>query len=211
MNGTDIVEQGTFFFGDGKVGTYVSAAFAELVSPSEAEVQFQFVGADAVGAGKSDDLTGGAGNDVIVGGADLLHGGAGDDVFVAADSSFGRLDGGDGFDVVRFEGAGQTFDLTVLRGDQLNALESLDITGSGDNVLIIDTDIAFSATRGENALTGTANTLIIDGNAGDTVEAGAGWSNTDTLTIGGDGYSVYENGDNDAQIFVNTAIAMNAG
>ena len=101
----------------------------------------------------------------------------------------------------------KTFDLTVLRGDQLNALESFDITGSGDNVLIIDTDIAFSATRDENALTGTANTLIIDGNAGDTVEAGAGWSNTGTLTIGGDGYSVYENGDNDAQIFVNTALS----
>ena len=193
---------------------YVNSTLTGYYPYSGSVIVYGGTGNDKIsGTSGNDTIYGGAGNDFILGGggADLLHGGAGNDVFVAADTSFGRLDGGDGFDVVRFEGAGQTFDLTVLRGDQLNALESFDITGSGDNVLIIDTDIVFSATRGENALTGTANTLIIDGNAGDTVEAGAGWSNTGTLTIGGDGYSVYDNGDNDAQIFVNTAITVNAG
>ena len=110
---------------------------------------------------------------------------------------------------MRFAGGGASFDLTALRGDQLNAVEALDITGSGDNVLIIDTDSVFSATRGVNALTGTEHTLIIDGDAGDSVDAGAGWSNTGTITIGGDGYSVYESGDNDAQIVVAAAVAVN--
>ena len=169
-------------------------------------------GDDTLTGGAGDDvISAGAGNDFILGGsgADLAHGGAGDDVFVAPDTGFWRLDGGDGFDTLRFEGSGQSFDLTALRGDQLNAMEAIDITGSGDNTLIIDSDTAFSATRGVNALTGSEHTLIIDGDAGDTLEADAGWTNTGTATIGDDGYSVYENGDNDAQLFVNAAIAVN--
>ncbi len=173
------------------------------------------------GAADGDTLTGGSGDDVFSGGgggdfilggggADLMHGGSGDDVFVAPDTGFGRIDGGDGFDTVRFEGDGQGFDLTGLRGDQLNAIEAIDIGGFGDNTLVLDADIAFSATRGQNALTGTDHTLIIDGDAGDTVEAGAGWSNTGSVTIGGDGYSVYESAANGAQIYVEDDIAVNA-
>ncbi len=63
---------------------------------------------------------------------------------------------------------------------------------------------------GTNALTGTEHGLIIDGDAGDAVEAGAGWSNTGTVTIGGDGYSVYENDSNGAQLYVNEDVAVNA-
>ena len=139
------------------------------------------------GTANEDTLTGGAGaggdvivgeggNDVIVGGggADLMHGGAGDDVFVAADTGFGRLDGGSGSDTVRF-GSG-SFDLTGLRGDQLSGVEHFDLSGSGDNTLTLDAEIVLAATGGVNPLTGAVDSLLIDGDSGDAVTAQGDWT-----------------------------------
>ena len=170
------------------------------------------------GTASDDTLTGGAGDDVIVGGdgadfivsgggTDLMHGGGGDDIFIAADTGFGRLDGEGGFDTVRFDNG--SFDLTVLRGDQLSGIERFDITGTGDNTLTLDTEIALAATSETNALTNVQDSLLIDGNAGDVVNAQGAWSNTGTVTIGGNGYSVFESGTNGAQVFVDTDVAVN--
>ena len=154
----------------------------------------------------------GAGNDTVVGngGVDLVHTGDGDDVFVAPDTGFGRFDGGSGTDLVTFEGAGQNFDLTSLRGDQLSGVERIDFSGFGDNILTLDTDITFAATGNENALTGEAHSLVIDGDAGDTLNAIGDWTNTGAVTIEGTGYSVFQNSANDAQIFVDDDIAVGA-
>ena len=170
-------------------------------------------GGDTLTGGAGDDVfSGGAGADFILGGggADLMHGGDGDDIFVAPDTGFGRIDGGDGFDTIEFSGTGNSFDLTTLSGDQINAIEGIDLTGNGDNVLTLDADSVFAATRGVNAATGTEHSLIIDGDAGDTVDAGAGWSNTGTVTIGGDGYSVYESDNSDSQLYVSNDVNVNA-
>lgn len=170
------------------------------------------------GTASDDTLTGGAGDDVIVGGggadfivsgggADLMHGGDGDDIFIASNTGFGRLDGEGGFDTVRFDGG--SFDLTVLRGDQLSGIERFDITGTGDNTLTLGTEIALAATSGTNALTNVTDSLLIDGNAGDVVNAQGAWTNTGTVTIGGNGYSVFESSTNDAQVFVDTDVTVN--
>ncbi|NKB56202.1 MAG: S8 family serine peptidase [Alphaproteobacteria bacterium] len=132
----------------------------------------------------------------------------GDDVFVAADTSFGRLDGGSGFDTLRFEGADQSFDLSALAGDRINSMEAFDITGTGNNLLVLSTELASAATHGVNALTGVENSLIIDGDAGDTVDIGSGWSEAGTASIGNEGYSVYVSEDKDAQVFVNAAVEV---
>ncbi|MDD9918750.1 MAG: hypothetical protein OXT01_29225 [Rhodospirillaceae bacterium] len=144
------------------------------------------------------------------GGADLMHGGGGDDVFTVSDTGFGRLDGGGGTDLVTFDGAGQSFDLTQLRGDQLSSIEHIDFGGFGDNVLTLDADIAFAAAGETNSLTGAAHSLLIDGDSGDTLNALGEWSNTGTVTIGGEGYTVYQSTNNDAQIFVDDDIAVTA-
>jgi hypothetical protein len=125
------------------------------------------------GSAGDDVFSAGAGNDTVVGngGVDLVHTDDGDDVFVAPDTGFGRFDGGSGTDLVTFEGAGQNFDLTSLRGDQLSGVERIDFSGFGDNILTLDTDITFAATGNENALTGEAHSLVIDGDAGDTLNA----------------------------------------
>jgi hypothetical protein len=164
------------------------------------------------GSSGTDVFSGGSGGDFILGGGgtDLMHGGAGDDVFVTPDTGFGRIDGGDGFDTVRFDSPGQSFDLTGLRGDQVNAIEKIDLTGNGNNVLTLNTSTVRAATRGANAETGTDHTLIVDGDSGDTVDAGAGWTNTGTETVDGQSYSVYESDDSDANLYVNAAVAVNA-
>ncbi len=170
------------------------------------------------GASDDDTLTGGTGDDVFVGaggndfivsggGADLMHGGAGDDVFVAADTGFGRIDGGGGTDTLRFDGGG--FNLTTLRGDQLSNVERIDITGSGDNTLTLDADIALGGSGGTNPLTGAVDSLLIDGDSGDAVAAQGAWTNTGTVTIDGNGYSVFESDANGAEIHVDSDVAVN--
>jgi hypothetical protein len=139
-----------------------------------------------------------------------MHGGGGDDVFSVSDTGFGRLDGGGGTDLVSFDGAGQSFDLTQLRGDQLSGIEQIDFGGFGDNILTIDERIAFAATGGANSLTGAEHSLLIDGDTGDALNAVGDWNNTGTVTIGGEGYTVYQSGSNDAQIFVDDDITVSA-
>ncbi len=169
------------------------------------------------GTAAGETLSGGAGDDVFVagggddfilggGGADLMHGGDGDDVFVAPDTGFGRIDGGGGIDTVRFDGGG--FDVTGLRGDQLSGVERIDIAGTGNNTLTLDGDFALGATGGINALTGQSNSLLIDGDTDDTVVAQDSWSNTGSVTIGGNGYSVFESDANGVQIFVDADVAV---
>ncbi|MGY8958742.1 MAG: calcium-binding protein, partial [Alphaproteobacteria bacterium] len=155
-------------------------------------------------------FSGGDGDDTFSGGggADLVHGGDGDDVFVAPDTGFGRLDGGAGTDILEFTGAGESFDLTTLRGDQLSNLEVIDFSGSGDNTLFLDDFIVFAAAGETNSLTGANESLLIDGDSGDVLDAGAGWSNTGSVTIGGSGYSVYESGENESQLFVNENVSV---
>ena len=148
------------------------------------------------------------GNDTIAGGggADLLHGGAGDDLFIALDAGFGRLDGGDGSDTVRVTSG--NLDLTSLRGDQLSGIEHFDLSGSGNNTLTLDADIAFDMTGGTNPLTGVVDSLLIDGDTGDAIEAQGSWTNTGTVTIGANGYSVFENAENDGKLFVDGDVAV---
>ena len=157
-------------------------------------------------------VSAGAGDDVIIGngGADLVHAGDGDDIFIAADTGFGRLDGGADFDLVDFSaGSDASFDLRPLRGDQLSNVERIDISGAGTVTLSLDGATVFSATGGTNSLTGTDHTLIIDGDAADSVDAGSGWVNNGTTTIAEiNGYSVFEHAETGSQMFVDSAVSV---
>ena len=57
-------------------------------------------------------------------------------------------------------------------------------------------------------MTGAVDSLLIGGDPGDAVTAQGAWTNTGTVTIGPNGYSVFESGENGAQIFVDGDVAV---
>jgi Ca2+-binding RTX toxin-like protein len=154
------------------------------------------------GTGGNDTLVGTSGNDIIVGGRgddlldgeageDVLIGGAGNDVLVWDPADNLRVDGGAGEDTLRIGGAGKTLDLTTVNEAKHYALytgiEAIDLTGGGDNALVLEIADLFR-------LSVTSNTVRVDGNAGDSVATGddgwgAGVADADIA-----GYTTYTNG-----------------
>jgi Ca2+-binding RTX toxin-like protein len=107
-------------------------------------------GRDFLTAGQGgQSLEGGLGSDVLNGGAgtDTLVGGRGEDVFIydAADASYNGGDAGVGgldneTDTVQLNGSGLTVDLTTGPRPTLIGIEVWNITGSGDNTLVVGAD-----------------------------------------------------------------------
>jgi Ca2+-binding RTX toxin-like protein len=132
------------------------------------------------GSEYADNLTGG-------GGADVLFGYSGNDILTVSDTSFQRIDGGAGHDKLILSGSGLHLDLTALASDVVTNIETIDITGTGNNTLTF-------AMQDLLDLSSTTDTLIVDGNAGDTVRAiGFIDSGTDE-TVNSITYDVYTNG-----------------
>ena len=160
-------------------------------------------GNDTITGGDGNDvLIGGAGNDVVIGGRgnDNAQLGSGDDTFVwnPGDGS-DTVDGGDGTDTLVFNGANvnEKVDITANDGRvkftrdvgnitmDLNSVEHIDFTarGGADNVTVGDltgtgvTQVAIdlAATPGSNVGDGAADSVTVNGTAGnDTVQvAGA--------------------------------------
>ncbi|MBF0161256.1 MAG: peptidylprolyl isomerase [Magnetococcales bacterium] len=113
-------------------------------------------------------LRGNGGNDTLVGGrGDQLLGGDGDDLLSVDDLAFTLADGGSGSDTLAWSGAGQRLTLAELTGS-LRGIENIDLTGSGDNGLIL-------TAADLRALALSNNTLTVEGNSGDRVAMGSGW------------------------------------
>jgi hypothetical protein len=127
-----------------------------------------------VGTGSAEILIGGLGDDTLTGGggADSIRGGAGGDTLSVPDLAFRSVDGGSGSDRLILGGSGQSFDLPALADDKISSIETLDITGSGNNDLTLGfADIA-AMTVADNDVFASANShhaLVVDGNAGDTL------------------------------------------
>ncbi|MDA1052613.1 MAG: GEVED domain-containing protein [Planctomycetota bacterium] len=112
-----------------------------------------------------------------------VFGQSGDDTLNAEnlDAIFSGLiggDAGDGNDTLRLTGSGQELDLTRIADAEIQGLETIDITGSGDNTLTLDVEEVLN-------LSPTTDTLRVRHDDGDTVIYGDGWTVEIPQIVGG--------------------------
>ncbi|MCO5065500.1 MAG: glycosyl hydrolase family 18 protein [Rhizobiaceae bacterium] len=116
----------------------------------------------------------------------ILLGFEGDDTFNVGEMHDVLIDGGEGFDKIILSGSDIDIDLSSA-SNVITSVEALDITGSGDNRLAFTADDLLR-------MSSSTNTLVVDGDAGDTVQA-IGFADTGSeQEEGGTTYDVYSNG-----------------
>ena len=137
----------------------------------------------------ANQLVGGPGDDSLIGngGADVLRGGEGDDLLAVSDAGFADVAGGNGHDILRLDGSGWDLNLTTIPDQRIVDIERLNVSGTGANsvtvnqleVLNISTD---------------SNTLIVDGDANDSVTLLDSWTSSGTEVIDGKTFDVLTQG-----------------
>ena len=159
--------------------------------------QVDFLGTDGndvlTGTGANEILIGGRGDDTIdgAGGDDVIIGGSGDDTITYDAADTLKVDAGTGTDILKVAGSGVTIDLTAIGDGVFEGFERIDLTGGGNTLTLAVSDI-YAITEDQNSLTGTGATLVVDGDAGDAVDAGDGWTLADNnVEISGQFFTKY--------------------
>jgi VCBS repeat-containing protein len=188
-SGVDLID----FTGTGGGFSFTLAASGSGTSTIEGTDTYSNIDGVIGGTGK-DTLTGNASDNVLIGGAnsDVLDGAGGNDVLVfdSADlpgTATTVYNGGTGDDTLRFDGSGQSLDLTSLAQTKIQGIETIDLNGSGDNTLSLNVNDVLD-------LSSTSDQLIVKGNVGDSVTATGGWSAGADQTISGQIYHTYTSG-----------------
>jgi Ca2+-binding RTX toxin-like protein len=145
------------------------------------------LGNNLVGNAGDDTLDGGGGADTLDGGAgtDTLLGGAGNDTLIY-DNTDSKINGGAGNDLLKLSDSGITLDLSQLKAGKITGIEKLDLSGTGNNNLVVNTTNLVS-------LTGSAgHKLYVVGDEGDSVTVSTliepMWKDTGIIT---DSYHQY--------------------
>ncbi|UFH59162.1 calcium-binding protein [Sulfurovum mangrovi] len=144
-------------------------------------------GDDLLDGGEGDDdLYGGAGRDLLIGGsgADFIYGGTGDDIIFY--DLLDTVDGGAGYDTLYLEGGGVELDLAD-NNFTIGDIEHIDITGSGDNKLVVSYQDILD-------LSNESDTLFVTGNSGDTVHLYGEEVFVASVTVDGVTYDTYDLG-----------------
>jgi hypothetical protein len=196
---------------------------------SNGEVQVIYGKASAsavIGTDDADTLNGTSAANILIGGhsadtingnggADSIHGGSGDDQIHVSNNAFFRIDGGSGTDILHLDFAGaidfSNFDGNAATSDRgkISNIETIDVDNGQNNALtlhladVLDLDVQNTDVGGKASLD---NTLMVNGNTGDTLHLSTaeGWSAANTATLAG--YAVYTV--NHVQIAIDTDIAV---
>ena len=160
----------------------------------------------------------GAGNDTLIGngGMDVLNAGSGNDtitinasnITALAQTGTGnrtRVDGGGNIDTLKLDGSGLTLDLTNISNTRIQDIEEINITGFGNNALILNLNDVLDAST-------STNILKILGNSNDTVNASGFAKISGTETKDGITYDVYThsgaNTDANAALWVQQSVGV---
>jgi hypothetical protein len=157
------------------------------------------------GTAAVNNFTGNAGNDTFtnIGAGDVVRGGAGNDSIAITATSFADIRGGRGIDTLVLAGSGLRLDLTTTPRPRLESIEVIDLTGTGNNSIILDQRAVFNLTE---ARSGGEATIIINGNAGDVVGT-FGFTANGTQLVGGTTYNLFESGNANILVAPNVTVA----
>ncbi|CAC9963186.1 hypothetical protein [uncultured Gammaproteobacteria bacterium] len=130
-----------------------------------------------IGTSSDEIFVAGVGNDTLIGhgGMDVLNAGAGNDTIIinagniAALERTGinnraRVDGGGNIDTLKLDGSNLTLNLTNISNTRIQDIEEINISGSGNNTLILNLNDVLDAST-------STNILKVLGNSGDSVNA----------------------------------------
>ncbi|UJF25363.1 Ig-like domain-containing protein [Suttonella sp. R2A3] len=151
--------------------------------------------------------------DYLEAGADLYMG-TGNDTLIINTKRYAEgsvADGGEGIDTYKFDdGVSGLFEYLQDNND-LTGFEIFDITGGGDNRLIIEDAGAFTRNSGtftdDNGNTYNS-AMMVKGNAGDSVDFYGSTTATGTTTFGGVSYDIYSDGTNDLLVLSHSGIQI---
>ncbi|WP_371365429.1 Ig-like domain-containing protein [Pseudomonas sp. QL9] len=141
------------------------------------------------------------------------------DTFNVLDASdiTGMLTGGEGTDTLKLVGSGAMLDLTAL-GDKLSSIEVIDLTGTGNNALKLSvSDVLEQGGKDLFRVSGEVQ-MMVNGNAGDTVNLddllGNGmdvgdWAKGSSVTVDGVTYVSYQHSGLDAELLVQSGVTVN--
>ena len=166
----------------------------------------------ASGTAAADNFTGNAGADSFTAIAtdDVVRGGAGDDSISVTSLDFADIDGGTGRDTLALATADLSLDLTGPGNGGVDSVEVVDLTGSGDNTLVLNTLAVFDLTEERE---GGVATLDVLGDAGDTLDLTDGnFAAHDPATETQDGttYNVYRDGNAEVRVQDGVTVMLEA-
>lgn len=161
-----------------------------------------------LGTMAAETFVGGTGDDTLIGkgGADSFQGGAGDDRVRVSTVDFSTVDGGSGLDALEVDGPDLALDLTAL-DNRVRSIERIDLEGHGNNTLTLSVLDVLN-------LSDDSNELLVQGDAGDMVIQGSGWTlatsggttGNGTSTIDGQVYQIHTAGN--AALLVDNDMAV---